>query len=76
MNNGLFRGTILLSLGLSLALAGGCNDVSTELKAPTYSTSIKEDTTAMSDFKKDFPLQYASYMKNNESEIMTESLHV
>lgn len=72
MTSKIFKSTVLLGLGLSLTLVGGCNDVSTELKAPVYSTSIKEDSTRISDFKKDFPLQYASYMKNNESEVMTE----
>ncbi len=72
MSSKICRGTVLLGLGLSLVLAGGCNDVSTDLKAPTYSTSIKQDATRISDFQKDFPLQYASYMKNNESQVMTE----
>ena len=72
MTSKICRGTVLLGLGLSLVLAGGCNDVSTDLKAPTYNTSIKQDSTRISDFQKDFPLQYASYMKNNESQVMTE----
>ena len=61
---------MLLSLGLPLI--SGCDDVETTLKAPTYSTALKEDETRISVFEKDFPLQYASYMKNNESEVMTE----
>ena len=56
MTSKICRGTVLLGLGLSLVLAGGCNDVSTDLKAPTYNTSIKQDSTRISDFQKDFPL--------------------
>lgn len=52
---------MLLSLGLPLF--SGCDDVDTTLKAPTYSTALKEDETRISVFEKDFPLQYASYMK-------------
>ncbi len=72
MNSGILRRAWLLGVGLSLLLAGGCNDVSTELKAPVYKTSIKKDSTRISDFQKDFPLQYASYRKNDESSVMTE----
>ncbi|MDR2573351.1 MAG: ammonia-forming cytochrome c nitrite reductase subunit c552 [Desulfovibrio sp.] len=56
---------------LGAAVLSACSDVKTELKTPVYKTSIKEDETRMSAFKKDFPEQYASYMKNSESEVMT-----
>ncbi len=64
--------TIAVMLLLGMPVVSGCDDVNTELKAPVYSTSIPEDETRMSAFKKDFPLQYESYMKNNESKVMTE----
>lgn len=72
MNNRVFRGFCMMLLSLGLPLFSGCDDVDTTLKAPTYSTALKEDETRISVFEKDFPLQYASYMKNNESEVMTE----
>jgi nitrite reductase (cytochrome c-552) len=56
---------------LGAVLLSACNDVKTELKTPVYKTSIKEDETRMSPFKSQFPDEYASYQKNNESEIMT-----
>ena len=72
MTKQIFRTAAFLSLVAGLALLAGCNDVSTELKAPTYKTGIAKDETRSSVFEKQFPLQYASYMKNNESEVMTE----
>ena len=72
MNNRVFRGFCVMLLSLGLPLLSGCDDVETTLKVPTYSTALKEDETRISVFEKDFPLQYASYMKNNESEVMTE----
>lgn len=57
---------------LGIALLAGCQDVSTDLKPPKYKTSIPESETRISAFQKDFPQQYASYMKNNESSVMTE----
>ena len=72
MNSKLLHSAFATLALLGVAAVSGCNDVSTELKPPVYSTSIKEDATRLSDFAKDFPLQYASYMKNNESSAMTE----
>ena len=63
---------IFLPLALGLALMAGCNDVSTELKTPEYKTGLTKDETRTSVFAKQFPSQYASYMKNNESEVMTK----
>ena len=57
---------------LGAPVISGCDDVTTELKTPVYNTSIAKDDTKMSSFEKDFPLQYKSYMKNNESTVMTE----
>lgn len=64
----LFAGAALLAV---LAL-GGCEDVSTELKAPTYKTGIAATETRISAFKAAFPQQHASYMKNDEDKVMTE----
>lgn len=50
---------------LGVVLLTGCQDVSTDLKAPKYKTGIPENETRISAFKKEFPQQYASYMKNN-----------
>lgn len=72
MNSKLLHSAFATLALLGVATISGCNDVSTELKTPVYATSIREDATRLSDFAKDFPLQYASYMKNNESSAMTE----
>ena len=57
---------------LGMVLLTGCQDVSTDLKPPKYKTSIPENATRISSFKAEFPQQYASYMKNNETSVMTE----
>ena len=65
--------TGLVALALScMLLAGGCNDVSTELQTPTYKTGLKADEIKNSAFKAQFPKQYATYEQNNESTVMTE----
>lgn len=69
MNKHIRTMALAVSALLGAALLSGCNDVSTELKAPTYKTNIKEDETRISAFKAEFPEQYASYQKNNESEV-------
>jgi len=72
MNKQLRSMTLAVSALLAAAFLCGCNDVSTELKPPTYKSGLKQDELKMSAFKADFPDQYNSYMKNNESEVMTE----
>ena len=57
---------------LGMVLLAGCQDVSTDLKPPKYKTGISENETRISAFQKEFPQQYASYMKNNETSVMTE----
>ncbi len=57
---------------LSLGLAAGCSDVSTELKTPKYKTGIAEKEVRNSPFEKVFPLQFASYKRNDETTVMTE----
>lgn len=72
MTSKFLNGTLAAMLLLGLPIVSGCDDVNTELKAPVYKTSISEDDMRMSSFKKDFPLQYNSYMKTEESTVMTE----
>ena len=72
MNRGFFGTAVLLAALVGLLALGGCTDVSTDLKTPVYKTGLDKDTLASSAFKKQFPLQYASYMKNDESTVMTE----
>ena len=72
MNKQLRSMTLAVSALLAAALLCGCNDVSTELKPPTFRTGLKDGELKMSAFKTEFPAQYASYMKNNETEVMTE----
>lgn len=72
MNKQICSLALAASALLGAALLSGCDDVSTELKAPVYKTDIKEDETRMTPFKADFPDQYASYQKNNEDTVMTD----
>jgi len=72
MNSKLILGVAGIAAVAGLAVLAGLKDVGTELKAPTYNTSIKADETRSGAFKNEFPSQYASYMKNDESTVMTE----
>ncbi|HBE93995.1 MAG TPA: ammonia-forming cytochrome c nitrite reductase subunit c552 [Desulfovibrio sp.] len=55
---------------LAAWLLPGCSDVQ-ELKAPVYKTNIAEEETSTVPFEKEFPLEYKSYLKNNEDTVMT-----
>jgi len=57
-------------LGISLLLSS-CSDVG-ELNPPVYKTKLAADEIRNSAFKNEFPLQYATYEKNNETQVMTE----
>lgn len=72
MNKRFFTSVVLIAAFSCMTFLVGCKDVSTDLKAPTYTTRIDKNETKSSAFQKQFPSQYASYMKNNESEVMTE----
>ena len=72
MNRGFLGTAVLLAAFVGLLALGGCNDVSTNLKTPVYKTGLDKNETRSSAFKDQFPSQYASYMKNNESEVMTK----
>ena len=65
MNSRVFYTLIRLAVVCAaLGLAAGCDDVSTaELKTPVYKTGFEGPTTTSisSAFRKDFPLQAASY---------------
>ncbi len=72
MNKRICSMALAVSALMGTALLNGCEDVSTELKTPVYKTALKQDELRMSAFRDAFPEQYASYMRNNESEVMTE----
>lgn len=72
MNKHICSMALVVSALLGAALLSGCEDVSTELKAPAYKTGISADESRISAFKAEFPDQYASYQQNNESKVMTE----
>ena len=55
MNKHIPTMALAVSALLGAALLSGCNDVSTELKAPTYKTNIKEDETRISALRPNFP---------------------
>lgn len=57
----------------AVGLVAGCSDVpTTELKTPVYKTKLAKNEMRVSAFAGEFPDQYASYKKNDESEIMTK----
>ena len=58
----------------AFGLLTACDDVSTaELKTPVYQTGLKDaQYHGTSEFKEQFPLQYSSYRRNDESEVMTK----
>ena len=62
---------VLVAGLLALPLCGCDSDVKTELKTPTYKTGLPEKEIRNSAFKNAFPDQYASFKRNDESEVMT-----
>ncbi len=62
--------SIMACLGAIFALIG-CSDAEEPL-TPVYKTSIAKNELRNSAFEKEFPQQYATYLRNNETEIMTE----
>ncbi len=73
MNNKYLSLPIVVMLCLFMTgFLAACNDVSTELKTPTYETGLKKDEIKNSAFKDVFPAQYASFEKNAEDTVMTE----
>lgn len=73
-NQKTFKGLRLAALGLVAvaAFTAGCSDVSTELKTPVYKTKLTAEEIRNSAFKPEFPKQYASYERNDETTVMTE----
>lgn len=59
-----------IAVGIALALSG-CSDTS-EPKTPEFKTKLKPEEIRNSAFKSEFPLQYETFLRNNESQIMTE----
>ncbi|MEG2171670.1 MAG: ammonia-forming cytochrome c nitrite reductase subunit c552 [Desulfovibrionaceae bacterium] len=73
MNKRIFTIGIAVTALMGAALVSGCSDdVTTELKTPTYKTGLAADELRTSAFKAAFPKQSESYQKNNESTVMTE----
>lgn len=65
------RKSILLLAAAFAAVACGCSDVS-EPTVPQFKTKLSSDEIRNSVFKVEFPLHYETYLRNNESQIMTE----
>lgn len=70
----LSRSARAVAVFAALGLLTACDDVSTaELKTPVYQTGLKDaDYHRTPEFKEQFPRQYASYRRNDESEVMTK----
>lgn len=62
----------LVAAGAAIGLIAGCSSEPDQPLAPKYKTSIDPKELRNSAFEKEFPQQYATYLRNNESEIMTE----
>ncbi|MDR2050358.1 MAG: ammonia-forming cytochrome c nitrite reductase subunit c552 [Deltaproteobacteria bacterium] len=64
---------ILLIMAACAALIAliGCSDAEEPL-TPTYKTSLAKDELRVSAFGRQFPQEYTTFLRNNESEIMTE----
>ena len=60
----------MLAVGMALALSA-CSEA-TEPVPPTFKTKLKSEEIKNSAFKAEFPLHYETFLRNNESEIMTE----
>ncbi|NCC24812.1 MAG: ammonia-forming cytochrome c nitrite reductase subunit c552 [Deltaproteobacteria bacterium] len=60
----------VLAMGLALALAG-CSDYS-DPQTPVFKTKLSSDEIRNTPFKAEFPLHYETYLRNDESETMTE----
>jgi len=66
------RNTIIATIAVGIALTlSGCSDTS-EPKTPEFKTKLKSEEIRNSAFKSEFPLQYETFLRNNESQIMTE----
>lgn len=63
---------IICTLGAFVALAAliGCSD-SREPLAPVYKTKLSKTEKRSSAFKEEFPQQYETYRRNDESSVMT-----
>lgn len=61
----------ILAFSAALAVMIGCSDAKEPL-APVYKTKLAKNELRNSAFGKEFPQEYATYQRNNESEIMTE----
>ncbi|MBF0101439.1 MAG: ammonia-forming cytochrome c nitrite reductase subunit c552 [Desulfobacterales bacterium] len=70
MHNKLFLLMITVLVIVSLFIFG-CSDVS-NLELPVYKTKLAEEELRNSAFKDEFPQQYGLYLRNDESEVMTE----
>ena len=57
---------------LALFFASGCSDVATELKTPKYNTGLSATESKNSAFAKIFPQQHATWLRNDETKIMTK----
>jgi nitrite reductase (cytochrome c-552) len=61
----------MIAVSLFLAVTG-CSSDSSDPSTPTYKTKLASTEIRNSAFKEAFPLHYETYLRNNESEIMTE----
>ncbi|WP_035068070.1 ammonia-forming cytochrome c nitrite reductase subunit c552 [Nitratidesulfovibrio termitidis] len=65
------RRLLVALMAMALAVLAGCSEPS-EPMTPTYKTKLSTDELKNSAFKPEFPLHYETFLRNNESQIMTE----
>lgn len=64
---------ILFSAIAGLIIIAGCSDGAEKPLTPVYKTGIAQGERDSSAFKEQFPEQYASYQRNNESDLATKT---
>ena len=57
---------------IALLVAVGCTSNVPTTSTPTYNTGLSANETSNLEFAKQFPLQYESYLRNSEDNVMTE----
>ena len=62
---------LIAALGTSTAMFSGCTEIP-EPVAPSYKTDLPDTTVSNTPFQPIFPLQYETYLRNDEDSIMTE----
>ena len=72
MSKHIIHGLCAAAALLGALTAAGCDDAADTLKTPVFNSGLPAGETKASAFKEVFPRQYATYQRNDESQVMTE----